>query len=105
MRELLQTSRTRATRYYNCNRYGDRASILGFLNGCDIFWTQWIRRPRWLAVDVYVSKSESIREAKANTSSICGCISVPSAMWTAVAIPQLPARAKPNWSVPLSLLV
>ncbi|KEF60388.1 uncharacterized protein A1O9_01948 [Exophiala aquamarina CBS 119918] len=30
---------------------------------------------------------------------ICGCISVPSAMWTALAIPQLPARAKPNWWV------
>ncbi|KAK5055396.1 hypothetical protein LTR84_013146 [Exophiala bonariae] len=28
---------------------------------------------------------------------ICGVISFPCAVWTAVAMPQLPARAKPNW--------
>jgi ACS family pantothenate transporter-like MFS transporter len=28
---------------------------------------------------------------------ICGCISFPSAVWTYLAIPQLPARAKANW--------
>ncbi|ORY34542.1 major facilitator superfamily transporter [Naematelia encephala] len=28
---------------------------------------------------------------------ICGCISFPCAIWTIFAMPQLPARAKPNW--------
>jgi ACS family pantothenate transporter-like MFS transporter len=28
---------------------------------------------------------------------VCGCISFPSALWTAFAIPQLPSRAKKNW--------
>ncbi|KAK1842211.1 major facilitator superfamily transporter [Colletotrichum chrysophilum] len=28
---------------------------------------------------------------------VCGCISFPCAVWTAFAMPQLPARAKPNW--------
>jgi ACS family pantothenate transporter-like MFS transporter len=28
---------------------------------------------------------------------VCGCISFPCAMWTAVAMPQLPSRAKANW--------
>ncbi|KAL5315226.1 hypothetical protein ACEPPN_017877 [Leptodophora sp. 'Broadleaf-Isolate-01'] len=28
---------------------------------------------------------------------ICGCISFPCAVWTAVAMPQLPSRAKANW--------
>jgi ACS family pantothenate transporter-like MFS transporter len=28
---------------------------------------------------------------------VCGCISFPSAIWTAFAIPQLPSRAKKNW--------
>ncbi|EPE02817.1 mfs general substrate transporter [Ophiostoma piceae UAMH 11346] len=28
---------------------------------------------------------------------VCGCISVPCALWTAVAMPQLPSRAKANW--------
>ncbi|KAF2670485.1 major facilitator superfamily transporter [Microthyrium microscopicum] len=28
---------------------------------------------------------------------VCGCISFPCAIWTAFAIPQLPARAKKNW--------
>ncbi|PVH72854.1 major facilitator superfamily transporter [Cadophora sp. DSE1049] len=28
---------------------------------------------------------------------VCGCISFPCAVWTAVAMPQLPSRAKANW--------
>ncbi|KAF2418395.1 major facilitator superfamily transporter [Tothia fuscella] len=28
---------------------------------------------------------------------VCGCISFPSAVWTYLALPQLPARAKKNW--------
>ncbi|KAJ0114074.1 major facilitator superfamily transporter [Diaporthe amygdali] len=28
---------------------------------------------------------------------VCGCISLPCAIWTAFAMPQLPARAKANW--------
>ncbi|KAK8858383.1 hypothetical protein IAR55_002610 [Kwoniella newhampshirensis] len=28
---------------------------------------------------------------------VCGCISLPCALWTFFAMPQLPARAKPNW--------
>ncbi|CAH0002113.1 unnamed protein product [Clonostachys byssicola] len=28
---------------------------------------------------------------------VCGCVSFPCAVWTAVAMPQLPSRAKPNW--------
>ncbi|KAK1978603.1 major facilitator superfamily transporter [Colletotrichum cereale] len=28
---------------------------------------------------------------------VCGCISLPCAIWTAFAMPQLPSRAKPNW--------
>ena len=33
-------------------------------------------------------------------NSICGCISMPCAIWTAVAMPQLPSRVKANWYVP-----
>ncbi|AFR94635.2 pantothenate transporter [Cryptococcus neoformans C23] len=28
---------------------------------------------------------------------VCGCISLPCALWTLFAMPQLPGRAKPNW--------
>ncbi|KAM0229194.1 hypothetical protein ACHAP5_011747 [Fusarium lateritium] len=28
---------------------------------------------------------------------VCGCISLPCAIWTAIAMPQLPSRAKANW--------
>ncbi|CAH0045527.1 unnamed protein product, partial [Clonostachys solani] len=28
---------------------------------------------------------------------VCGCVSFPCAVWTAVAMPQLPSRAKANW--------
>ncbi|AAW43354.2 pantothenate transporter, putative [Cryptococcus deneoformans JEC21] len=28
---------------------------------------------------------------------VCGCISLPCALWTFFAMPQLPGRAKPNW--------
>ncbi|KAH6657273.1 major facilitator superfamily transporter [Truncatella angustata] len=28
---------------------------------------------------------------------VCGCVSFPCALWTAVAMPQLPSRAKANW--------
>ena len=38
---------------------------------------------------------------KTDRNSICGCISFPCALWTALAMPQLPSRAKANWFVPL----
>lgn len=50
-----------------------------------------------MAVDVHVYVSKPSRDIKADFNRICGCISAPSALWTLLAIPQLPARAKPNW--------
>lgn len=57
---------------------------------------------RWMYMCVYRYEETEARETKkANCTSVCGCISVPCAVWTAVAMPQLPSRAKANWYVSL----
>lgn len=51
---------------------------------------------RWMYMLVCTTQPWYI---KTDLSRVCGCISLPCALWTAVAMPQLPARAKANWSV------
>ena len=95
--ELLQASRARPTKHPDSSLHLRRASLLGFLDGGGVFRLERSQRSPGMAVDVYVRALRRYGRARADKSSICGVVSAPCAIWTAFAMPQLPARAKANW--------